>query len=101
MGRLGVDINDHWKADATFLYTDNYANDPNLVHMWNFSGPSSAVPKYETNAGMLTAAISHKYDSFNGEFRVYATSGEARWSNYYNYLYKFHQNSHRLIVSIV
>lgn len=88
MGRLGVDINDHWKADATFLYTDNYANDPNLVHMWNFSGPSSAVPKYETNAGMLTAAISHKYDSFNGEFRVYATSGEARWSNYYNYLYK-------------
>jgi iron complex outermembrane receptor protein len=46
------------------------------------------VPKYETNAGMLTAAISHKYDSFNGEFRAYATSGKAKWSNYYNYLYK-------------
>ena len=84
MGRLGVDINDHWKADATFLYTDNYANDPNLVR----NGATSGVPKYETNAGMLTAAISHKYDSFNGEFRAYATSGKAKWSNYYNYLYK-------------
>ena len=84
MGRLGVDINDHWKADATFLYTDNYANDPNLVRLSAISG----VPKYETNAGMLTAAISHKYDSFNGELRAYATSGKAKWSNYYNYLYK-------------
>ena len=89
MGRLGVDINDHWKADATFLYTDNYANDPNLVRNSYpaYSGSSSA-PKYETNAGMLTAAISHKYDSFNGEFRAYATSGKAKWSNYYNFLYK-------------
>jgi iron complex outermembrane receptor protein len=84
MGRLGVDINDHWKADATFLYTDNYANDPNLVRLSAISG----VPKYETNAGMLTAAISHKYDSFNGELRAYATSGKAKWSNYYDYLYK-------------
>ena len=84
MGRLGVDINDHWKADATFLYTDNYANDPNLIRFTATSG----VPKYETNAGMLTAAISHKYDSFNGEFRAYATSGKAKWSNYYDYLYK-------------
>jgi outer membrane cobalamin receptor len=84
MGRLGIDINDHWKADATFLYTDNYANDPNLVR----NSATSGVPKYETNAGMLTAAISHKYDSFNGEFRAYATSGKAKWSNYYNYLYK-------------
>jgi iron complex outermembrane receptor protein len=92
MGRLGVDINDHWKADATFLYTDNYANDPNLTHINNpynpYTGSLSAVPKYETNAGMLTAAISHKYDSFNGELRAYATSGKAKWSNYYNYLYK-------------
>jgi iron complex outermembrane receptor protein len=37
---------------------------------------------------MLTAAISHKYDSFNGEFRAYATSGKAKWSNYYDFLYK-------------
>jgi iron complex outermembrane receptor protein len=90
MGRLGVDINDHWKADATFLYTDNYANDPNLVRVGDgtYNGSANAVPKYETNAGMLTAAISHKYDSFNGEFRAYATSGKAKWSNYYNYLYK-------------
>jgi iron complex outermembrane receptor protein len=84
MGRLGVDINDHWKADATFLYTDNYANDPNLIR----NSATSGVPKYETNAGMVTAAISHKYDSFNGEFRAYATSGKAKWSNYYDYLYK-------------
>jgi iron complex outermembrane receptor protein len=90
MGRLGVDINDHWKADATFLYTDNYANDPNLVRVGDgtYNGSANAVPKYETNAGMLTAAISHKYDSFNGELRAYATSGKAKWSNYYNYLYK-------------
>ena len=90
MGRLGVDINDHWKADATFLYTDNYANDPNLVRVGDgsYTGSANAVPKYETNAGMLTAAISHKYDSFNGEFRAYATSGKAKWSNYYNHLYK-------------
>ena len=88
MGRLGVDINDHWKADATFLYTDNYANDPNLVRDSSYTGSANTVPKYETNAGMLTAAISHKYDSFNGEFRAYATSGKAKWSNYYNYLYR-------------
>ena len=87
MGRLGVDINDHWKADATFLYTDNYANDPNLARD-GMNPATSGVPKYETNAGMLTAAISHKYDSFNGEFRAYATSGKAKWSNYYNYLYR-------------
>ena len=88
MGRLGVDINEHWKADATFLYTDNYANDPNLIHAYGSNVSANAVPKYETNAGMLTAAISHKYDSFNGEFRAYATSGKAKWSNYYDSLYK-------------
>ena len=90
MGRLGVDINDHWKADATFLYTDNYANDPNLVR----NGATSGVPKYETNAGMLTAAISHKYDSFNGEFRAYATSGKAKRSNFdaYRSMHEFDMN---------
>lgn len=92
MGRLGIDINDHWKADATFLYTDNYANDPNLTHIYNpdhpYTGSLNAVPRYATEAGMVTAAISHKYDSFNGEFRAYATSGKGKWSNYYNYVYK-------------
>ncbi len=80
IGKVGLQINDNWRADVSFLYVDNYAKAPNSANYLN-----GAVPKYSTEAGMLTASIFHRYDNLSGELKVYGNQGEATWTNPPNY----------------
>jgi iron complex outermembrane receptor protein len=75
LGKVGFQIDDHWRAEASFMYVDNYARDPNT------SNYSYGIPKYTTEAGMLTASLSHHYDNLSGEIKVYVNQGEGVWYN--------------------
>ena len=87
MGKVGVQINEHWRTEASFIYVDSYARDPkpsnqyNTVQYSHHFGAYQGVPKYSTEAGMLTASLSHSYDNLSGEVRVYANKGEGVWYN--------------------
>ena len=76
MGKVGVQFNEHWRAEAGFLYVDNDASDPGDAR-----NPLSTVAKYKTKAGMLTASLSHNYENLQGEAKVYVNQGEG---NLYN-----------------
>ena len=73
--KVGLQFNEHWRAETSVMYVDNYAKDPNTAN-YIFSG---AVPKYTTEAGMVTASLSHSYDNLSGEVKVYANKGEGVW----------------------
>ena len=81
MGKVGVQINEHWRTEASFIYVDSYARDPKPSNQYNTFGAYQGVPKYSTEAGMLTASLSHSYDNLSGEVRVYANKGEGVWYN--------------------
>ena len=74
-GKLGFQIDQHWRAEASFMYVDSYAKDPNT------SNYTFGIPKYTTEAGMLTASISHHYDNVSGEIKFYVNRGEGVWYN--------------------
>lgn len=76
MGKVGLQIDDHWRTDLSFLYVDNYAKDPNPFFL-----TANGAPKYSTQAGMLIGSLSHKYQNLSGEFKVYGNQGEAIWTN--------------------
>jgi iron complex outermembrane receptor protein len=77
MGRIGAQFNEHWRADVSVLYVDNKASDPQDAR--NAIDP--ITPEYKSQATMLTASISHKYDNLSGSFKVYSNRGEG---NLYN-----------------
>jgi outer membrane cobalamin receptor len=87
MGKVGVQINEHWRTEASFIYVDSYARDPKPSNQYNtvqyspHFGAYQGIPKYSTEAGMLTASLSHSYDNLSGEVRVYANKGEGVWYN--------------------
>ena len=76
LGKVGFQIDDHWRAEAGFMYVDNYAKDPNPANLYN-----GVAPKYSTKAGMVTASLSHSYDNLSGEIKFYANTGEGVWYN--------------------
>jgi iron complex outermembrane receptor protein len=76
LGKVGFQIDDHWRAEATFMYVDNYARDPKSANL-----TANGAPKYSTEAGMLTASLSHHYDNLSGEVKVYVNKGEGIWYN--------------------
>lgn len=86
MGRLGVDFNQNWNAYATFLYTDNYAKDPNPSNLQN-----GIAPKYATDAGMMTVGIAHQYENLRGDLKAYYTEGSATWNNSPSFAWRYKQ----------
>jgi iron complex outermembrane receptor protein len=76
IGKVGLQVDDHWRADVSFLYVDNYAKDPNSSNL-----TANGAPKYATQAGMLIGSLSHKYQNLSGEFKIYGNQGEAIWTN--------------------
>ena len=77
MGRIGAQFNEHWRADVSVLYVDNKASDPQDAR----SAINLITPEYKSQATMLTASISHKYDNLSGGFKIYSNRGEG---NLYN-----------------
>ena len=77
MGRIGVQFNPHWRAEASVLYVDNKASDPSDARI----ALPSIAPEYKSKATMLTASISHQYDNLSGSVKIYTNRGEG---NLYN-----------------
>jgi iron complex outermembrane receptor protein len=77
MGRIGAQFNANWRADVSMLYVDNKASDPQDARF----AINPITPEYKSQATMLTASISHKYDNLSGSFKIYSNRGEG---NLYN-----------------
>lgn len=77
MGRIGLRINENWATGASFLYVNNKARDPGD----NRVAAPIVAPQYNTQAGMVTANVSHNHGDWRGEFRLYSNSGEGNWLN--------------------
>ncbi|MEY3885633.1 MAG: hypothetical protein RIS87_1408 [Pseudomonadota bacterium] len=77
MGRLGAQLNDHWRTDVSFLAVDNKASDPQDAR----GVINPITPEYKSKATMLTASISHRYENLSGSFKIYSNRGEG---NLYN-----------------
>lgn len=72
MGRIGAQFNEHWRADVSVLYVDNKASDPQDAR----GSINPITPEYKSQATMLTASISHKYDNLSGSFKIYSNRGD-------------------------
>lgn len=77
MGRIGAQFNEHWRADVSVLSVDNEASDPQDARF----ALNPITPEYKSQATMLTASISHRYDNVSGSFKIYSNRGEG---NLYN-----------------
>jgi iron complex outermembrane receptor protein len=77
MGRIGYRIDENWATGASFLYVDNQARDPGD----NRIPPPASAPQYNTQAGMVTANVSHLHGDWRGDFKLYSNSGEGNWLN--------------------
>ncbi|MCK4840665.1 MAG: TonB-dependent receptor [Methylococcales bacterium] len=80
MGNLNYQINNNWLIGTSFLYTKNIASDPGDDRL----AAPIVVPKYETEAGMVTLNLSHEYEAFQGHLKLYHTTGEGNWFNHPN-----------------
>lgn len=72
MGRLGLKLSEHWSVGAGFLYVDNRARDPGD----NRQPAPAEAPQYNTQAGMVSASVSHVHGDWRGDFKVYSNSGQ-------------------------
>ncbi|MBI3100745.1 MAG: TonB-dependent receptor [Burkholderiales bacterium] len=77
MGRVGIRLDANWSASASFIYADNKDRDPGDSRV---AAPAVA-PQYDTQAGMLSASLSHVHGDWRGDFRVYANQGDIQWRN--------------------
>ena len=90
-GKIGLQINQNWRAEASFMYLDNYAKDPNPSNQYNkvmwtpHYGTYQGIPKYTTEASMFTVGVSHNYQNLSGEMKLYSNHGEGNWYNSPNY----------------
>jgi iron complex outermembrane receptor protein len=75
MGRIGLRLNPNWSIGTSFLYVNNQARDPGDNRL-----PRPAIaPQYDTQAGMVSAFISHRHDGWRGDLRFYYNKGEGNW----------------------
>lgn len=80
MGRLDYHLGDHWTIGSSFLYTNNTSRDPGDSRL----PPPAVAPEYTTEAGMVTLSLSHQYTNWEGDLRLYTTTGEGNWYNHPN-----------------
>lgn len=76
-GRVGLDLNPHWKAYAFTLWNDNYADDPGVQG----APKSQRLGRYETRLWLLSATLTNEYEKASGFLKVYRSSGEGDWLN--------------------
>lgn len=71
MGRIGTQFDPHWRADVSVLYVDNKASDPQDAR----GTINPITPEYKSQATMLTASVSHKYENLSGSLKIYRNQG--------------------------
>lgn len=77
MGRVGLRLNENWSAGANFIYAESKEGDPGDARV----AAPAAAPQYSTQAGMLSANLSHVHGDWRGDFRVYTNHGDIQWRN--------------------
>lgn len=96
LGRIGVQFDENWRADLSFMYVNSVAHDPQSDEQ----PPVPATPHYDTQLGMVALSLSHDYGTVQGEVKVYTTVANSQWrdttygltsvaSNIYNADYSF------------
>ena len=75
MGSIHYQLDKNWAINASVLSVDNTASDPGDSR----SAALLIVPKYTTQANMITAGLSHQHGSWRGDIKVYNDSGEGNW----------------------
>lgn len=75
MGKVGYQLNPHWRSDVSFLYADNKAGDPGQ------RGVTPPIGEYDTTAGMVAASVSHEHGDWKGKFTLYHNGGDGDWLN--------------------
>lgn len=75
MGRIGLQLNPNWSVGTSFLYTTNTARDPGD----NRVVAPAVAPQYTTEAGMVSAFLSHRHDNWRGDLRFYFNKGAGNW----------------------
>lgn len=75
MGRIGMRLGANWSVGTSFLFVTNTARDPGDNRL-----PRPAVaPQYNTQAGLVSAFISHRHNDWRGDLRFYYSKGEGNW----------------------
>lgn len=75
MGRIGMWLGANWSVGTSFLFVTNTARDPGDDRL-----PRPAVaPQYNTQAGLVSAFISHRHNDWRGDLRFYYSKGEGNW----------------------
>jgi len=79
MGGINYQLTDNWSIGTKFIYSNNVAKDPgdsrkNLTNN----------PVYESEAGMVSVNLSHEYENFRGDLKLYTTQGEGNWYDHPN-----------------
>ncbi len=72
MGHAGWHFHDNWSLSTNFVYTNNTAKDPGDSRI----AASTVAPEYKTEAGLVSVSLSHEYENFRGDLRLYTTLGE-------------------------
>jgi len=74
MGSINYQLNTNWSVGASFIYSNNEASDPGAN-----TATIKPVAKYTSEAGVVSVSLSHEYESFRGDLKLYTTQGEGNW----------------------
>jgi iron complex outermembrane receptor protein len=77
MGRIGLILNDNWSVGANFLYVNTTAGDPGD----NRRSAPAVAPRFNTEAAMFGANLSHQHGDWKGDLRIYTNIGTGSWRN--------------------
>ncbi len=77
MGRIGLSLNDNWSVGANFLYVNTTAGDPGD----NRRSAPAVAPRFNTEAAMFGANLSHQHGDWKGDLRIYTNIGTGTWRN--------------------
>lgn len=72
LGRVGYQLDAHWKLDVLALYVDNTAGDPGILPYLFTQGE-----RYDTTGSLLGVTLSHSFERLRGSLKVYDNTTEA------------------------
>jgi iron complex outermembrane receptor protein len=75
--RVGYELNEAWSASVFGLHANNEASDPGAVGR----EAASEDERYETEALLGIAKLSHNLPGARGEIKIFANRGEGDWLN--------------------
>ena len=77
MGRIGLRLNENWRASASFLTVDNKSRDPG-----DNTKPIPAIaPQFNTKGTTFSAEVSHEHQNWKGSFKLFSAKAKAYWLN--------------------